>query len=74
MLVVQAHLYTALMGIRASGPSQSNSSVSVLEAISDLDRSRFDWRMLEERNSQTDDVALVQPFDVARTYLQEKLT
>jgi len=72
MLITQAHIYEALIRTRQLKLSQSRESATpLLMPISEVDKSRFDWR--DNKVNATTDEVMVQPFDVSQKYLRKHL-
>jgi hypothetical protein len=70
MLVVQAHLYAALLKAHALGAS-SQAASNLLDLIPKLDPRDFDWRT--GPGEAPDQQVLVEPFTAARAYLERRL-
>jgi len=65
ILVVQAHIYRALLAVAQSG---ADASTTPLQVIPREDRKRFDWRTARDQNP--DKEVLDEPFSVCEEYLR----
>jgi hypothetical protein len=68
MLLVQAHLYR---GIASTFGEAAGVVVQPSQALSDEERSRFDWR--DPKAEETEEQAVEIPFRAARDYLDDVL-
>jgi hypothetical protein len=74
ILIIQAHMYFALIRKRDQKPvtEESTKLVIPLRAGQDLIRKNFDWRQAGDQKT-TEDEVFVQPFETAEIYLSERL-
>jgi len=71
ILILQAHICQGIMRTRQMKIAETVENFKPLKTFSTSERQRFDWRQPEE--NVTDDEVLVQPFEVAKNYLQRNL-
>ncbi|HEX5701729.1 MAG TPA: hypothetical protein VFX97_00760 [Pyrinomonadaceae bacterium] len=74
ILIIQAHLYYALIRYRDQKPviEESTKLVIPLRASQDLIRKNFDWRQANDQTTPDHEI-FVQPFETAEIYLAERL-
>ena len=73
MLITQVHIHEALLSTREIKPAMLDEKSTPKPAIKSLAadaRQKLDWRQRSDK--ATDDEVLVQPFEVARTYLHRE--
>jgi hypothetical protein len=77
ILIVEAHLCKALISRRdrlesAHGAEHSSRFGAPWNAISEDERREYDWRT--DSGCESEQFAVIHPFDAARTYLQSRLS
>jgi hypothetical protein len=70
ILIVQAHIYTAVKAAREKKDSKSATQLKTIRVMSEAERKLFDWRKSPQ---ESEDSEVFNTFEGVENYLQDKM-